>query len=68
MKSQVYNGGISNLSLLKDNITKTVRNIPHDMLRTAVVNGVYRMHGVISGNGANIECGLIPHRGIKCSK
>ena len=63
LKSQVYIGGVSNLSILKDNITKTVRNIPRDMLRTAVENVVHRMHGVISENGAHIECGLIAQRG-----
>ncbi|XP_035214700.1 uncharacterized protein LOC118188388 [Stegodyphus dumicola] len=55
LKSQVYVGGVSNLSTLKDNITKTVRNIPRYMLHTAIKNVVQRMHGVISENGAHIE-------------
>ena len=63
LKSQVYVDGVSNLSILKDIIKKTVRNTPRDMLRTAVDNLVLRMHGVISENGAHIECGVIPHRG-----
>ena len=58
----VYVGGISDLSIQMDNIAKTVRNTPRDMLRTAVENIMHRMHGVISENGAHIECGLIPHR------
>ena len=52
------------MPILKDNITKTVRNIPRDMLRTAVKNVVHRMHGVITENDANIECGLILHREV----
>ena len=63
LKSQVYVGRVSSLSVLKDNITKTVRNIPRDMLCTVEENVVHRMHGVISENGAHIEYGLIPHRG-----
>ena len=64
LKSQVYVGGVSNLSILKDSITKTVRSIPRDRLRTAMENVVHRMQGVISENCAHTECGLIPHRDL----
>ena len=56
------------MCILKDNISQTVRNIPRDMLRTAVENVVQRMNGVISENGGHIECGLIPRRGSECSE
>ena len=51
------------MSILNDNITKTLRNIPRDMLRTTKGNVLQRMHGVISEIGAHIECALISHRG-----
>ena len=66
--SKVYFGGVSNLCILKDNISQTVRNIPRDILRAAVENVVQRMHGVISENGGHIECGLIPRRESACSE
>ena len=54
LKSPVWVAKVSNLSVLKGNITKTVRNIPRDMLRTAVENVVHRMYDAISENGAPI--------------
>ncbi|GBN75851.1 hypothetical protein AVEN_179964-1 [Araneus ventricosus] len=43
LKSEVYLGGVSTLTTLKDNILRTVLSIPGDMLISAIKNVVYRM-------------------------
>ena len=60
LKSKVCVAGVSNLSILKNYISQTVRNIPCDMLRTGFENAVHKMNGLTSENGAHVECDLIP--------
>ena len=43
------------VSILKENITLTVRNLPPEMLHSAVESTVYRMQGLVQENGAHIE-------------
>lgn len=57
LKSKVYLGGVPNLRTLKDNISRTVMNIPSDMLRSAVENTVFRMQWVVQQDGGHIEGG-----------
>ncbi|GBM31893.1 hypothetical protein AVEN_183294-1 [Araneus ventricosus] len=62
LKSNVYLGGVTTLTTLKDNISRAVLNILGDMLRLAVENLVYRMQCVVDEKGSHIERGLCPHR------
>lgn len=55
LKSQVYQGVVQNLGTLKDNISRTVRQIPADMLLSAVANAVHRMQYMVHKNGGHIE-------------
>lgn len=55
LKSKVYLGGVSNLSVLKENITRTVTNLPPEMLHSAVESTVYRMQCLVHENGGHIE-------------
>ncbi len=41
--------------MLKDNISRTVREIPADMLLSAVVNTLHRMQYVVLKTGGHIE-------------
>ncbi|KFM71512.1 hypothetical protein X975_09484, partial [Stegodyphus mimosarum] len=53
LKSKVYQGVDQDLATLKDNISRTVREIPADMLLSAVVNTVHRMQYVVHNNGSH---------------
>lgn len=61
LKSKVYQGVVQDLATLKDNISRTVREIPADMLLSAVVHTVHRMQYVVHNNGSHIE----PHLNAK---
>ncbi|KFM67194.1 hypothetical protein X975_24756, partial [Stegodyphus mimosarum] len=61
LKSKVYQGVVQDLATLKDNISRTVRKIPADMLLSAVVHTVNRMQYVVHNNGSHIE----PHLNAK---
>ncbi|KFM72033.1 hypothetical protein X975_15411, partial [Stegodyphus mimosarum] len=61
LKSKVYQGVVQDLAMLKDNISRTVREIPADMLFSAVVHIVHRMQYVVYNNGSRIE----PHLNAK---
>ncbi|KFM83383.1 hypothetical protein X975_26734, partial [Stegodyphus mimosarum] len=58
LKSKVYQGVVQDLATLKDNISRTVREIPADMLLSAVVHTVHKMQYVVHNNGSHIELHL----------
>ncbi|KFM73374.1 hypothetical protein X975_20478, partial [Stegodyphus mimosarum] len=61
LKSKVYQGVVQSLAMLKDNMSRTVREIPADMLLSAVVHTVHRMQYVVHNNRSHIE----PHLNAK---
>ncbi|KAF8781710.1 Gamma-glutamylcyclotransferase like protein [Argiope bruennichi] len=54
LKSKVYQGVVQDLAKLKDNISRTVLEIPADILLSAVVNTVHRMQYVVHKYGNHI--------------
>ncbi|KFM73750.1 hypothetical protein X975_08779, partial [Stegodyphus mimosarum] len=61
LKSKVYQGVVQDLATSKDNISRTVREIPADILLSTVVHTMHRMQYVVHKNGSHIE----PHSNAK---
>lgn len=55
LKSRVYMCNPQNLSDLKDSIKREIANIPHAMLRSALLSTVSRMQCVIVCDGTHVE-------------
>ena len=55
LKLKVYQGVVQDLVALKDNITRIIREIPAEMLLSAIINTVHRMQYVFYKNGGHIE-------------